>query len=51
MKENIHSLLQQEFYGNEFILNELPRIEKAVQAGEMPALNAARFLIEKFKGQ
>ncbi|MFT6971104.1 MAG: LAO/AO transport system kinase [Candidatus Endobugula sp.] len=51
MKANIHSLLEQEFYGHQAVMNILPEIEKAVQSGELPALNAARLLLQKFKGQ
>lgn len=51
MKENIHSLLEQEFYTHLQVRKELPTIEKAVQSGELPALNAARILLQKFKGQ
>lgn len=51
MKENIHSLLEQEFYTHPQVRKELNTIEKAVQSGELPALNAARILLQKFKGQ
>lgn len=51
MKENIHSLLEQEFYTHPQVRKELPTIEKAVQSGELPTLNAARILLQKFKGQ
>lgn len=51
MKENIHSLLEQEFYTHPQVRKELNTIEKAVQSGELPALNAARKLLQKFKGQ
>jgi|UniRef100_UPI004048BE42 LAO/AO transport system kinase len=51
MKENIHSLLEQEFYAHPQVQKELTTIEKAVQSGELPALNAARILLQKFKGQ
>ncbi|MFT6828279.1 MAG: LAO/AO transport system kinase [Roseivirga sp.] len=50
MKENIQSLLEQEFYTHPAVLKELKSIEKAVQSGELPALNAARILLQKFKG-
>ncbi|KYG84055.1 protein kinase [Roseivirga seohaensis] len=51
MKENISALLEQEFYTNNAVKNSLPEITKAVKAGSLPALNAARQLIQKFKGE
>jgi LAO/AO transport system kinase len=51
MKENIQTLLEQEFYSHPRVIQELTFIEKAVQSGELPALNAARQLLSKFKGQ
>lgn len=50
-KENIHELLEGAFYQNETIKAELPVILKQVETGEMPAMNAAYNLIQKFLGK
>ena len=49
MKENIGALLEQEFYSSENVKNILPNISEEVKNGSLPALNAARQLIQKFK--
>ena len=47
-KENIHELLEGAFYQNEEVKIELPNILKQVEAGELPAMNAAYNLIQQF---
>lgn len=47
-KENVHELLGQAFYRNKAIEEELPDILKQVESGELPAMNAAYNLIQKF---
>lgn len=47
-KENVHELLEGAFYQNGSIKIALPEILKQVEAGEMPAMNAAYNLIQEF---
>lgn len=47
-RENINELLGSAFYENEAVKQLLPEILSAVEAGEMPALNAAHKLIDRF---
>ena len=49
MKENISALIEHEFYSNDAVKTSLPEITKKVKDGSLPALNAARLLIQKFK--
>lgn len=51
MKENISSLLEQEFYANPTVKESLAQITEAVKNGETPALNAARKLVDKFRAK
>ena len=50
-KENLQELLANQFYSNEAIQEALPAIQKQVASGDLPALNAAHQLIEKFFDQ
>lgn len=47
-KENLQELLTNQFYANHDVQSQLPNIQKQVESGELPALNAAHLLIEKF---
>jgi len=48
LKENISELLEGAFYQSAVIQSALPEIMKQVEAGELPAMNAANELMKKF---
>jgi len=47
-KENLQELLAHQFYAHPEIKSALPEIQRQVESGELPALNAAHLLIDKF---
>lgn len=47
-KENMQELLAGRFYSSSAVQVALPEVQEKVASGELPALNAARLLIEKF---
>ena len=47
-KENLQELLANAFYADDNVQHDLPTIRQKVANGELPALNAAHLLIEKF---
>lgn len=47
-KANVHEMLEHAFYQNDKITQTLPGILQQVESGELPAMNAAYNLIQKF---